>query len=152
MKYTLLIGTFCSILLGACCPCRNAATGIRDSVRVEVRERVEYIRDTIEVPIPQQSTQQVVADSSHLETNFAVSDARITFDGRLFHSLRNKPKNVPVETKIPIIHRDSIVYRDRDVTNIVEVPRNFTTWQRIRLDGFWVLLALFLAVLKFKIS
>lgn len=135
-----------------CCPCRHIATGVRDSVRVEVRERVEYIRDTVEIAVPVESTQQVVADSSHLETNFAVSDARITFDGRLFHSLCNKPQNVPVETKIQIIHRDSIVYRDRDETNIIEVPREFTTWQRIRLDGFWVLLALFLVILKFKIS
>lgn len=151
MKHALFIAAFCGVICGGCCPCRQIATGVRDSVRVEVRERVEYIRDTVEIPVPAESTQQVVTDSSHLETNFAVSDARIESDGRLSHSLRNKPQNVYVATRTPIIYRDSIIYRDRDVTNIVEVPREFTKWQRIRLDGFWVLLAMLLLVLKFKL-
>lgn len=132
----------------SCCPCRHIATSTADSVRVETHTRTEFVRDTLFIEVPVESVSQTVAtDFSHLETQFAVSDARIESDGRLFHSLWNKPQNAPVAVETPIIYRDSIVYRDRAVNSIVEVERPLTAWQRFQMSGFWVLVAVAMCVI-----
>lgn len=111
----------------------------KDSVRVETVIRTEYVPDTIVVEIPVERMMQIAEDSSHLETVYAVSDAFLRSDGRLFHTLENKAGKRPVEVKKEVVYRDSIVYRDRTVnkTEIKEVPRELTWWQRTRLKGFW---------------
>lgn len=130
----------------ACCPCRHlmTSTGTRDSLHIEVRHRTIWIPDTVRVQLPAERTEQTVRqDSSHLETSAAVSDARINPDGSLTHSLENKPDEQNIPTQRPIEQRDSIVYRDRNVTveKIVEVERKLTWWQQTKMRGFWVLLA-----------
>lgn len=126
----------------ACCPCRHLTTSARDSVRVETVVRTERIPDTVFVEVPMERERQTVRDTtSHLETSFAVSDARINPNGALFHSLENKPQNRPVPIEKEVIYRDSIVYQDRTKTEIVEVKRKLTWWQQTKMCGFWVLLA-----------
>lgn len=135
---------FIILLVGmtACCPCRHLTTSTRDSVRVETFIHTEYIPDTIYIKVPIERERQTVRDTtSHLETSFAVSDARINPDGALFHSLENKPQKRPVPTEKEIIYRDSIIYRDRTNTEIVEVERKLTWWQQTKMHGFWFLLA-----------
>ena len=111
-------------------------------MRVETVIRTEYVRDTVEVEIPVERTMQIAEDSSHLETVYAVSDAFLRADGRLYHTLENKAGKRPVEVKKEVVYRDSIVYRDRVVreTETKEVPRELTWWQKTRMKGFWVLL------------
>lgn len=147
MKTSLLI--ILLAVLTACCPCRHLATSTRDSVRVETVVRTERIPDTVFVEVPVERERQTVRDTmSHLETSFAVSDARIDPDGALFHSLENKPQNCPVPTEKEMIYRDSIIYRDRTNTEIVEVERKLTWWQQTKMRGFWVLLAVFAFVFR----
>ena len=114
----------------------------RDSVRIEVKEVMRYIRDTAFIPIPAQSAEMTTQDtSSHLETDYAESDARITPDGTLYHSLRNKPQEKPVPVDVPQTQKDSIVYKDRYLYEPVEVPRDLTTWQKWQMRSFWILLS-----------
>ena len=100
-----------------CCSCGPGKrlpvqTENRDSIRVEVREKTVYIRDTVYMTIPAQSAENTTRDtSSHLETDYAESDARINPDGTLHHSLRNKPQEKPVPVDVPQTQKDSIVYR-----------------------------------------
>lgn len=136
-------------VMTACCPCRHLATSTRDSVRIETVVRTERIPDTVFVEVPVERDRQTVRDTtSHLETSFAVSDARIDPDGALFHSLENKPQKRPVPTEKEIIYRDSIIYRDRTNTEIVEVERKLTWWQQTKMRGFWVLLAVLVFVFR----
>lgn len=133
-------------LLSGCCPYKHltSSTGTRDSVRIETVVRTERIPDTVFVEIPVERERQTVRDTtSHLETSFAVSDARINPDGALFHSLANKPQNRPIPTEKEVIYRDSIIYRDREVMveKNVEVERKLTWWQQTKMRGFWVLMA-----------
>lgn len=126
----------------ACCPCRHLTTSTRDSVRVETVVRTERIPDTVFVDVPAERERQTVRDTtSHLETSFAISDARINPDGALFHSLENKPQKRPVSTEKEVIYRDSIIYQNRTNTEIIEVERKLTWWQQTKMRGFWVLLA-----------
>lgn len=133
----------CVLLLTSCKAHRQLITSdSRDSVRVETVIRTEYIRDTVEVEIPVERIMQIAEDSSHLETEYAFSDAFLRSDGTLYHTLENKAGKRPVEVKKEVVYRDSIVYRDRVVTKteVKEVPRELTWWQKTRMKGFWVLL------------
>lgn len=143
MKHLFYLLAVCALAVG-CCPCRNieSSTSRSDSVRVEYRERVEYVPDTVFLEIPLQSAERTTADSvSHLENEYAVSDARITADGLLFHDLQTKAQAKPIATQREIVTRDSVIYKDRYINSRekVQVPRALTAFQRFQMWGFWFL-------------
>ena len=117
---------------------------VRDSIHTEVRYRTEWRRDTVYLEIPKQVAERTAKDTvSLLETDYALSVARILPSGLLQHRLENKPQKRPHEVATPIIYRDSIVYRYRDNTRI-EVGKErlpLTKWQRWQMRGFWILLS-----------
>lgn len=126
-------------------------TDSKDSVRVETVVRRELVTDTVYVEIPKEIVRQTVRDtSSRLETEYALSDARINTDGTLFHSLENKAGKRPETVKKEVVYKDSIAYRDRTVvkTETVEVERELTWWQKTRMKGFWVLLVVLAVVFR----
>lgn len=141
MRYYITIFiVITGIILPQCSVMRPSQPTIVDSVRVEVVERIEKITDTIYIDVPIEKEVQVVFDTiSHLETSFATSDAIIQEDGRLFHSLENKVQELPIETQIEVIVRDSLVYKDRYIKEYVEVEKELTDWQKMKINGFWVL-------------
>ena len=149
----LLLSALIVMLLTSCRTHRQLATDSRDSVRVETVIRTEYVRDTVEVEIPVERTVQIAEDSSHLETVLAVSDAFLRADGRLYHTLENKGGKRPVEVRKEVVYRDSIVYRDKVVTEteVKEVPRSLTWWQKAQMKGFWLLFALLVVVFRKRI-
>lgn len=163
MKHLLYI-VLTAVLLTACASPRKATTSSstdfsvqgRDSVRIEYRERTVLVPDTVFVEIPAQTAERTTPDSlSHLENDYAESNARINQDGTLFHDLRTKPQAKPVPTKKEVQYRDSIVYKDRIVklrvteTKTVEVEKKLSWFQKTQIYGFWALL-LFLAIIYRK--
>lgn len=149
----LIIAAVVGAMFAGCCPCRHLTTSTRDSVRVETVIRTERVPDTVFVEVPVEATRQTVRDTtSHLETSFAVSDARILADGSLFHSLENKAQKRPVSIEKELVYRDSVVYRDRTDTKIVEVARPLTWWQQTQIRGFWIFLAILIIVWRRQIS
>lgn len=148
MKNLLIIALMALALVG-CSPCRSVITSqaTQDSVRVEVRERVVYVPDTITIEIPAQTSERTTADSlSYLDNDYAESTARLNPDGTLYHDLKTKPQAKPVPVDRPVEYRDSIVYQDRfiDRTNTVEVERNLTWWEQTRIYGLYGLIILLL--------
>ena len=138
-----------SLPLPSCCPCRRLEASTSDTLRIETRVRHETIRDTVYVALPRESERAVVRDTaSLLSTSLAVSEARINPDGTLFHSLANRQAAMPAAVDRVTEVRDSIIWRDRTVTQTVEVPRPLTRWQRLRMDGFWVVLAVAALLLR----
>lgn len=116
----------------------------RDSVYTKVVERVVYKRDTVRINVPKQvSVAQVKDSTSRLENDWAVSTAHVYANGTLWHELKTKAGPRPIETETPIVYRDSIVYRDREVRNVelrmVEKP--LTPWQKKQIAGFWILVS-----------
>lgn len=114
----------------------------RDSIYTKVVERTVYKRDTVRIHVPQQVAVAKVKDSiSRLENDWAVSTAHVYRDGTLRHSLETKAGPRPIETETPIVYRDSIVYRDREVqkTEVREVEKPLGKWQKRQIAGFWVL-------------
>lgn len=129
-------------------------TETRDSTRVVVRtERIETI-NTVYVDLPRQSETVAVRDSSsHLENDVAVSDASVDSLGFLHHSLKTKPRRLPVPSKTTKERRDSIVYRDKYVylEKPVYVEAELNSWQKYRLKSWWWLVGLLVLVLAKKI-
>lgn len=148
MKTTLICTLI--LLLTACGTSRKLTTVQRDSVRVEVRKTVEYIHDTVTIEIPAQVAERTTRDSSsHLENDYAESDARINSDGTLYHDLRTKPQEKEVPVEVPAERNDSIIYRNIEVEKIVPVERELTKWQKTQIRGFWIVLVV-LVVYVFK--
>lgn len=148
MNIRLVILALIAVLVASCGSPRHLATIIekRDSTKVEVRtELVERI-DTVYVELPRQSETVAVKDSSsHLENDVAESDASVDELGFLHHSLKTKPRGrLPVPSKNTKERRDSIVYRDKCVyiEKPVYVEAKLNAWQRFRLRGFWILVAI----------
>ena len=152
----LFILLFVAFLLVCMClsSCKTQKfVGGKDSTRVEVRTETIYVPDTVFVEIPAQKAERTTADStSHLENDYAQSDAAILPDGSLFHSLETKPQNKPVEFQKPIERKDSIVYREKEVpvpypvTEYVE--KKLSWWQQTEIYGFYALLLLLLVMLR----
>lgn len=125
----------------------------KDSSDVKVEIRTEYITDTLYIEIPAQKSERTTQDSiSHLETDYAVSDARINPDGSLSHSLENKAQKKPAEFQKPIEHKDSIRtiykyrYKDKKVKVPVYVEKDLSWWQSTSIKFFPYTLALILGM------
>ena len=123
-------------LASACSTVRQLPT--TDSTKVEVRTETVIEKDTVFVELPRVVERVAVQDTtSHLENEFALSDARIS-GGVLKHSLMTKPVKMPAVVDKQIVYRDSVVFRDRVQTQTVEVEKKLTGWQqaKIRVGGF----------------
>lgn len=115
----------------------------RDSVRVEERVREIKVADTLFVEVPMQKESTTVRDSmSHLENDYAISDARIMIDGSLYHSLETKPRIDTLTQELYVQVRDTTIYREKVIPQIVTVEKGLSDWQKIQIRGFWIFLIL----------
>lgn len=152
MNISLLL--LIALLLTACGTPKKLTTTQQDSTRIEIRETVIYVPDTVFVEIPAQTAERTTQDStSHLENDYALSDARINPDGSLYHDLKTKPQEKLVPIEKPVERKDSIIYRTqyigREVT--VEVERELSWWEKTQIYGFWGLVVILLIVYRKKI-
>ena len=115
----------------------------RDSVRVEERVREIKVTDTLFVEVPMQKESTTVRDSmSHLENDYAISDARIMIDGSLYHSLETKPRIDTLTQELYVQVRDTTIYREKVIPQIITVEKGLSDWQKIQIRGFWIFLIL----------
>lgn len=119
-----------------------------DSIRIEYVERVRIDTVTVEIPVPIESSKQIVRDStSHLETSLAFSDAWINADGSLGHSIKNKDSHIKADVPVPVKDTQT----NKSTESIREVPVPFpvekkiyvetplSAWQKFRMHSFWFL-------------
>lgn len=102
--------------------------------------------DTVFIEVPAQSAERTTPEkTSHLETDYAESDARINEDGTLSHSLKNKPTKhpAPVKNSTDTIYVDKVIEKPVPVEVPKEVERELTWWEKTRLDTWgWLATAL----------
>ena len=144
---TAAIFVFIAIVLLLFSSCRTGQQVVvveaRDSVRVEERVRYVPVVDTFFMEVPPQSAERTTADStSHLENDYAVSDACIMADGTLYHSLETKARTDTLTGEVSVQAKDSIIYREKVVPKIVPVEKGLSDWQKIQIRGFWIFLIL----------
>ena len=137
-------------LFVGCSPRITPPAEIRDSVRVEIRERP--VHDTAYVDVPLIKEVNVTRDtSSHLENEYAMSDASIS-NGTLRHSLETRPHKIAAPVTITV--HDTLTVEKKAETIIKEV-NTLTKWQGFQiilgriLGGLFLLIILMLAVRAF---
>ena len=130
--------TIC-LLLASCAP-----KVITEHVTQYVTRDSLIVRDTtIYVKLPLEVMEVVVwpKDTSDLETSLAESTAYVDSLG-LHHSLKNKDRDwgvtIPKVTRIVATAQESAQIR----TVEKEVERKFTVGEKVRLKGFWAVVAL----------
>lgn len=140
----------------SCCPCRKITTGennnhdVKDSVRTEykyIKETI-YVHDTTHIPIPAQvSTNHTQGEPSHLENDFCTSDARIEPDGSLYHDLRTKKGDIPIEYDKPVTTITESEKEEHTTTDVTDnhqtkkeyVERDYTWWDKTRFYASYIL-------------
>ena len=137
-------------LFVGCSPRITPPAEIRDSVRVEIRERP--VHDTAYVDVPLIKEVNVTRDtSSHLENEYAMSDASIS-NGTLRHSLETRPHKIAAPVTI-IVH-DTLTVEKKAETIIKEV-NVLSKWQGFQiilgriLGGLFLLIIVMLVVRAF---
>lgn len=112
---------------------------IRDSVRVEIRDRI--VHDTVSFEVPVIIEKNMTRDTtSHLENDWAESDASLV-DGFLEHTLKTKGHTVYIPVQVPV---HDTLWREKSAQETIitkEVEKPLSWWQRARLRAFWWLLA-----------
>ena len=149
-------------IVSGCCTQRRAVeqntTVIqqKDSSNTEVRvdKVIEYLIDTVYIKIPAQMAERTTQDSaSHLENDYATSDARINKDGTLHHDLKTKPQEIASEFQKLVERNDSVRTEYKTKIKYVirtqkkEVEKELTWWQHTCIKWFpWCLILLIIAI------
>ena len=140
MRTATFILSFAIVGLASCSAPRTLIQSSRtDSVgidrKVDIRTRIEYVPIIVHIPDQRASAIIEPSDTSHLETDYAVSDAFIRPDGKLYHDLRNKPQEKPINIPVEVTDTTTTQTIDRQERERIEipVPMPLTWWQR-----FWL--------------
>lgn len=132
-------------LFVGCSPRITHPAEIRDSVRVEIRERP--VHDTAYVDVPLIKEVNVTRDtSSHLENEYAMSDASIS-NGTLRHSLETRPHKIAAPVTITV--HDTLTVEKKAETIIKEV-NVLTKWQGFQIILGRILGGLFLLIILMR--
>ncbi|HCZ20679.1 MAG TPA: hypothetical protein DHU85_04050 [Porphyromonadaceae bacterium] len=122
------------LLFSSCRTGKVVVVEAKDSVRVEERVREIKVTDTLFVEVPMQKESTTVRDSmSHLENDYAISDARINPDGSLYHSLETKPRTDTLTQELSVQAKDSIIYREKVIPKIYPVEKELNWFVRMRI-------------------
>ena len=104
-----------------------------EKIVTETRIETVFQTDTVYLEVPKIVEKVVTKDtSSVLENDYALSTAAVS-DGLLSHLLETKPVKQPVEIQTKIVYRDSIIFRDRVVTETLEVEKELSRWQTFKM-------------------
>lgn len=122
-----------------------------DSVRTVVRTETVYEKDTAYIEIPRQTAERMTKDTiSSLENDFATSDAWITSDGTLHHTLETKGQELPFEYEKKIERTDSTSTKSGTITIVKPVEKELSWWQQTQINGFRALAAIIVVWLLWK--
>lgn len=139
-----VLGLLLVLSLASCAP-RVIVERVTETI-IEKRDSLVYRDSLIKVPIPLEKDQAIVhiGDTSRLETSVAESIAFVDSVGFLHHKLENKKGELSTIAKIPIryIFTGVTTTSTETISKIEYKDKPLSWFQRFRLDGFWVLLAL----------
>ena len=141
-----------AFLLATSCAVQKPQVVVKDSVRVEIHERI--VHDTAYFSL-QPSEQSVVTKdtTSHLQNAYAETDAAIR-GGLLYHTLTTHTKTI--EVPVTTVVHDTLRIEAKENTIYVDVPRQPTKWESfLEVCGFILLglaaLCLIGIILKFAL-
>lgn len=140
---TLVLISFLIITLVS--PLPGCSPNMTSQIRTELQYRERLVPVATSINIPYFVERNVTRDTiSHLENPYAKSDARVS-DGLLFHTLESLPQTIETTVLVPVT---DTLWKESEVhTETVEVEREFTWWEKVRLRSFWWIFAGLIAAL-----
>jgi hypothetical protein len=147
----VLAALFVLLGIGGCSTIKYVP--IETETKIEIRDSVVYVRDTVTVEIPKEVVKEIVPQDtiSILKTSVAKSEARVE-RGQLYHNLEQRGT---IKTRVDTFYvtqiEERIVYQDRPIEVVKEVKHIPTFfWWSLILNVIGVLLVAFKIYLKFK--
>ena len=160
---TILMMIFVGVLFFLMTGCKTIKKSIeeksdvKDSVRIEYREKVVKVPVTVYVEVPVEQKETMTKDSiSHLETSFAISNASMVWiDGVPFlrHDLKNKAQKIEKTDTANVVEKENVVWNTRRVTYTkTEIREKVLPWYQkfLMWVGFISIIGL-LIVIIFKL-
>ena len=160
---TILMMIFVGVLFFLMTGCKTIKKSIeeksdvKDSVRIEYREKIVKVPVTVEVEVPVEQKETMTKDSiSHLETSFAISNASMVWiDGVPFlrHDLKNKAQKIEKTDTANVVEKENVVWNTRRVTYTkTEIREKVLPWYQkfLMWVGFISIIGL-LIVIIFKL-
>lgn len=128
---TLLALMLATLLVSSCRTSKCISEGISMVCDTAIILKQSVKIDTAEIVIPMQKDSVVSVDSvTIVQTDFAISKARVTKDGRLIHTIENKPTKTKAvmrtdttTQKVTIWHK-SALHTESETTQEKERPFN----------------------------
>lgn len=145
LKYFLVV-LFFILPVGCCCTKKAKQIPVVQVEKTVIKDSTIYIRDTIYIPLPTEEKEvKTTADSSHLETSLAKSDAWIDSTGHLNHTLKNKEVVYKYIYDTVVVTNTVTEYKEKPVIVEVEVPKPYyPKWSVILMViagvsiGYWI--------------
>lgn len=168
MKRGIIIIALLALCIIGCSPLRHIQppapvfTTLHDSTGTHIIESIDITPDTTIFHIPAQKAERdTPRDSSHLENDFAASNAWINADGTLHHDLSTKEQDLDVpfdrvDKKKEVVNTERVevpVPYPEPYPVEVEVPAKLNKWQVFRMttgDIALSALALYLLILALR--
>lgn len=145
LKYFLVI-LFFTLPVGCCGTKKAKQLPVVQVEKTVIKDSTIYIRDTIYIPLPTEEKEvKTTADSSHLETSLAKSDAWIDSTGHLNHTLKNKEIVYKYIYDTVVVTNTITEYKEVPIVREVEVPKPYyPKWSVILMViagvsiGYWI--------------
>lgn len=144
-NYFLLIIFFTSPM-GCCTTKKIQEVPVVQVEKTVIKDSLIYVKDTIYIPLPTEEKEVITtADSSHLETSLAKSDAWIDSTGMLNHTLKNKEVVYKYIYDTVVVTKTITEYIEVPIIQEVEVPKPYyPKWSIILMViagvsiGYWI--------------
>ena len=121
VQFILLLGL--ALCVASCRTQREPIIETRTEVQYETKYVERLVRDTLWVDVPAETATNVTpADSSHIETNLAASDAWVDPQGLLHHTLNNKAQSGQAEMSVHGFYEKVLNLRYEDRRCNMDVP------------------------------
>lgn len=145
LKYFLVI-LFFTLPVGCCSTKKAKQLPVVQVEKTVIKDSLIYIKDTIYIPLPTEEKEvKTTADSSHLETSLAESDAWIDSIGHLNHTLKNKEVVYKYIYDTVVVTNTITEYKEVPIVQEVEVPKPYyPKWSIILMViagvsiGYWI--------------
>ena len=139
----LMIFVIPFLLFSSCTP------KVQEVIHTQIEYRDRTIHDTVNFYIEKEVEKIITKDTvSELKNTYAQSYASYT-NGFLTHTLQSIPQYIQVPVTVTVtdtINEGTIIKYET-----VEVERKLTWWERVRLDTYWILLAIIAIYVALKI-
>lgn len=135
------------VLAAGCSP--KLQPVVKTEIRTEYRDRMVHDTVAVEMPPKMEERTVTVERSSHLENEWASSDASVDSLGLLHHSLETLPHKIMIPVTVPVHDTLRLEAETITLTEYVEKPLKWPQKTLMWLGA--VLMAVLLAKMIFKL-